>query len=398
MKNKNKKKEPSKFIKINPLSKSFEPALFYGFTSISTPRINKEDTLKANELKESWLRNPADLPWVFTQDFAEERSAMFRKYIDENMMAIPQPVMLAYESSHGNTKNKKSVNLEILGSTKSIAEALLLKTAISILKDNGYKNLQIKVNSIGDKESYNKYAKELIAFYRKNLNSLTPHCRQNFKKDPLYVVACKNKSCSCHRDDAPSSICSLSDESRQHFKEVLEYIETMEVPYNIDNTLVSDRRFCSQTVIEIINKREDGKEELVANAFRFDCLAQKFGNKKDIPGIVMKVFVDKDKKNTQIKKVKRPNIFLLQISDDAKHKSLEILEILRKENIPVYHMLGRDKFGSQFALVEKLGLPYVIILGKKEAIENTAIVRNNSTRFQETVPVPKLAEYIENLK
>ena len=52
------------------------------------------------------------------------------------------------------------------------------------------------------------------------------HCRQNFKKDPFYVLSCNE--CDPGRqakENAPTSISCLSDASREHFKEVLEYIE-----------------------------------------------------------------------------------------------------------------------------------------------------------------------------
>jgi histidyl-tRNA synthetase len=61
-------------------------------------------------------------------------------------------------------------------------------------------------------------------------------------------------------------------------------------------------------------------------------------------------------------------------------------------------MLGRDKFGSQFAHVEKSKVPYVIIMGKKEFIENSVMVRENMTRTQETVPIHELAEYVKKFK
>ena len=74
------------------------------------------------------------------------------------------------------------------------------------------------------------------------------------------------------------------------------------------------------------------------------------------------------------------------------------MENLRNEKIFVYHMLGRDKFGSQFALAEKSKVPYVIIMGKKEFLEDSVMVRENATRTQETVPISKLAEHIKKVK
>jgi len=60
--------------------------------------------------------------------------------------------------------------------------------------------------------------------------------------------------------------------------------------------------------------------------------------------------------------------------------------------------LGRDKFGSQSASIEKLKIPYVMIMGKRESLENTVMVRENITRTQVIVPLSELAEYIKKLE
>ncbi len=387
----------NKFINFFPIEENLNALLYYGFTTSSAPKISKEDTEKALKIKDSWMNDPEGLPWIFSTEFAEERVALLRKYSEENLQNLPQPVLLAYETNKGAPRGKKCLNLEIIGSASSVSEAILLKTALAILKDNNHEDLFININSIGDKESSNKLGKELTAYYKKNLAELSPTCRQNFKKDSFYVVPCDEKTCAVLKESAPVSLSYLSDESRLHFRNVLEYLETMGVPYNIDNCLISDRKYCSQTIFEIAQKGKSGAKEVLASGFRFDGFVQKIGYKKDIPGAGIKIFIDKNTKVKEISKIKKPKAFFIQISDDAKLKSLEVIETLRQDKVLVYHMLGRDKFGSQFSLVEKLKVPYVIIMGKKESIDNTVMVRDNTTRSQQTVSIIDLSDYLKKL-
>jgi len=390
-------KKETKFISFFPIEENLNALLYYGFTTTSCPKISKEDTDRAEHIKDSWMNNPKDLPWIFSTEFAEERASVLRKYSEENMQNLPQPILLAFETNKGAPRGKKCLNLEILGSPSSVCEAMLLKTAIAILQDNGSKDLFININSIGDKESSNKLGKELTVYYRKNLGGLSPTCRQNFKKDSFYVIPCDEKMCSLLKEGSPIALSCLSDESRTHFKEVLEYLETMQVPYNIDNCLISDRKYCSQTIFEIAQKNKNGGKEVLATGFRFDGFAQKIGIKKEIPGATIKIFIDKNSKSKQISKIKKPKAFFIQISDDAKLKSLDVIETLRQDKVLVYHLLGRDKFGSQFSLVEKLKVPYVIIMGKKESLDNTVMVRDNMTRSQQTIPIEELSMYLKKL-
>jgi histidyl-tRNA synthetase len=68
--------------------------------------------------------------------------------------------------------------LDVLGSEKSIVDALVIKTAITILEEAGAKNLTVDINSIGDKDCRNSYVRELTNYYKKHLDKL-PHMFHN---------------------------------------------------------------------------------------------------------------------------------------------------------------------------------------------------------------------------
>lgn len=392
-------KKPNHFTFL-PVNKMAEAAIYFGFTSTKPVQITKDDVHKASSLKDNYTKNVSGLPWMFSQVFAEERVALLREYLEKNLSSLPQPVMLVHESDIIKERAKHTINLEVMGTDRSIAEALLIKTAVSMLKDNGYKDFIIEINSIGDKESMNKFSKDLTNYYKKNLNNLSAHCRQNFKKDPYYLLHCNECDDGCKlKDAAPTSLSCLSDASRAHFKEVLEFIETMNIPYKINNYLVPDKKYCSGTVFEIKETLNDGAiGETLAVGFRYDGIAQKIGHKRDNPGVGIKIFLKKKAVVKKLSKLEKPVAFYIQLGDEAKHKSLELIDMLKNEKIFVHHMLGRDKFGSQFAHVEKTKVPYVIIMGKKEFLEGSVMVRENVTRTQQSIPVHELANHIKKLK
>ena len=243
-------KETSKFVEFLPINKSAEAALYYGFTPIKNLQISKDDINKVSSLKDNFSKSN-ELSWIFSQTFAEERASLIRDYIEKEMSSLSQPVMLIHESTNIKERAKDTINLEIMGTSKSIAEALLIKTTLSILRDNGHKDFSIEINTIGDKESINKFSKELTNYLKKNLNSLPAHCRQNFKKDPFYVLSCEECDSIKIKDTAPTSISCLSDESRIHFKEVLEYIESLNLPYIINHNLIGSGFYTGGTVFQI---------------------------------------------------------------------------------------------------------------------------------------------------
>jgi histidyl-tRNA synthetase len=141
----------------------------------------------------------------------------------------------------------------------------------------------------------------------------------------------------------------------------------------------------------------------IAGGGRYDYLGKMLGSKKDIPAIGMAIGVDRVVESSWYAKLsprimKKPKIYFIQLGFDAKLKSLNILEILRKAKVPIVQSLSKDSLGSQLAIAEQLGTPYTLIFGQKEALENSVIVRDMATRSQETVSLDNLLEYIKKLK
>ena len=91
-------------------------------------------------------------------------------------------------------------------------------------------------------------------------------------------------------------------------------------------------------------------------------------------------------------------MYFIQLGTEAKLKSLNIIETLRKAHIPTAQAIAKDSLGAQLATAEKMNIPYALIFGVKEALENSVIVRNMTSRSQETVKIPKLIEHLKELK
>ena len=88
----------------------------------------------------------------------------------------------------------------------------------------------------------------------------------------------------------------------------------------------------------------------------------------------------------------------MQLGPEAKLKSLTIIEELRKNKIPVCHSLTRDKASGQLSAADNMRMPYVLIMGKKEAHDGTIAVRENTTRSQKVIPLENLPKELIRLK
>ncbi len=93
--------------------------------------------------------------------------------------------------------------------------------------------------------------------------------------------------------------------------------------------------------------------------------------------------------------VLKPRILFIQLGAEALRRGLVVLELLRRARIPVSQALGAHSLAEQVGRAERDEIPYTVIIGHREAIDGTAIVRDTLTRSQETIPVTMLPRYFK---
>lgn len=378
-------------MKKDKKQKANEVASYYGFGLIEPPIINKGDIHKIKVLLQNEPLHRRD----YFANLPEKKAAILRLYEEKNMANLPQPVMFCFSDK----LDGKYFNLEILGCAKAISEATIIQTALAILREQGYHDLYVNINSLGDRESANRFFRELGNFCRKHSDTLPADCRSAIKCDASEFFHCHGEKFEALLEETPKSVASLSELAKIHFKEVLEYLEALDIPYRINNALLGIHQIVTHTIFEIRDLKSENDDGPLAFGFRYNAVARKIGMKKEIPALGVTIAVKKttDKK-LSAGKTKKPSVFFAQIGAEAKLQSLKIIEMLRQARIDICQSLSKDKISSQMAVAENLKVPYIIIMGQKEALESAVIVRNMFNRSQTVVPIPKLADYLKHLK
>ncbi|MFA5934166.1 MAG: histidine--tRNA ligase [Candidatus Paceibacterota bacterium] len=397
--------------------KAQEVAIYYGFKPIETPMLEHEEVFTSaigigTDVVDKEMYTLRTKGGDHLALRPEHTAPLMRAYIEHGMQNEPQPVMFyqygpAFRHDNpqkGRYRQFSMFDLDALGSEKSIIDALVMKTAMVILEEFGAENLSIDINSIGDKECRSGYIKELTNYYKKHLSVLPPIDRERLKTNPLRILDSKEAKTKEINEHAPDAVSFLCHPCKKHFKEVLEYLEEMNIPYTINKNLVRGLSYYTRTVFEIIGEPdENGNALTLGGGGRYDYLAKHIGSKKDVPAMGMAFGVDRVLMAPWYKKhapriLKKPKIYFIQLGFDAKLKSLNVIEILRKAHIPIAQSLSKDTLGAQLAIAEKLAVPYTIIFGQKEALEQSVIVRDMATRSQETVKIKNLLEYLKEIK
>ena len=390
-----------------------ELANFYQFQKIETP------ILEETELFSKGIGLTTDI--VGKQMFVlrtkggdsltlkpEGTAPIVRAYIEHGMFNLSQPVKLWYFSPFfryehpqaGRYRQFWQFGLEVLGEENSVVDAQIIQIFSNILKELKFKNLVIEVNSIGDSQCRPYYKKLLTSYFRSREMALCSDCRQRLRENPLRILDCKEEKCQPVKAAAPQMIDHLCEECHKHFKEVLEFLDEVELPYHLNPYLVRGLDYYTKTVFEIYEDSEEGRSQgALVGGGRYDNLAKLLGG-KDTPacggacGIERLINLMKTKK-IRLPRPPLPKVFLAQLGDLAKRKSLRFMEDFRKEKIQVVESLGRDSLKAQLSKANKFGIKYTLILGQKEALEGTIIIRDMEIGKQEIVKMEKVVREIK---
>jgi len=390
-------------------------ASFYGFEKIETP------VMEFSELYEKGTGLNTDI--VEKQMFSlktkggdhlalrpEFTPGIIRAFIQHGMMSLPQPVKLfsigsvfRYESPQaGRFRQFRQIDFEVFGEKSPAIDAQVIQVFYNLLSELKFKNLIIEVNSIGANCCRHYFKKILTSYLRSRLNSLCLDCKRRARENPLRFLDCKEEKCQPIKVQAPQIIDHLCEECHNHFKETLEFLDELGLPYRLNPYLVRGLDYYTKTVFEIFADAP-GQENILPIALvgggRFDALGKVIGN-KDIPacgaaaGVERIVSLMKENKLRVGPEMKR-DVFLAQVGGLSKRKSLKLFEELRQAKIPVAESISKDSLKVQLARADRLGVRYALILGQKEALEKTVILRDMQKGTQDTIKIEKAVHEIK---
>ena len=404
------------WLKIEEVVSSI--ANFYGFSKITTPILEEEElfvkgTGQDTEIVEKQMysfRTKGGKRVVLRPEFTP---SIVRAYIQNGMESLPKPVKLwsfgpvfRYERPQkGRYRQFWQFTFEIFGDKSPIQDVLLIQIFSDILRDLSLSKWIVEVNSIGCKECRSYYLRQLKNYYKNRLREICPECEKRLKKNPLRLLDCKEEKCQRVKKFAPQIVNSLCEDCHQYLKRVLEILDTIQIPYVLNPYLVRGLDYYTKTVFEFVPQdKKEGQSALIGGG-RYDYLINQMGG-KDTPAIggaggVERIIeeIREQKINILAKRVerfeKKPKMFLAQLRELAKEKSLTLLEEFRKNKIIIGENVGKDNLKVQLEQAAKLGVKYTLILGQREALEDTVIIRNMETGIQEIVFIKDIVKEIK---
>ncbi len=360
---------------------------YYGFTPLSALTNAKRGTGNKTPYPDSVNVDALD-------PVAKEVASFLKTLRDTNITPSPlRPIFTWHTNAASGRALPKQVVIQFhaLGVDRPIADVVLIRALRSLVADMMKNEPRLRINSMGDKETRGRLARELTSFFRKRAGTLPEVCTEHARTDVWKAAEILAE----HEDRAgmPSPTEHLSEASRKHFENVLEYLEATETPYELSPNLLTRGGVWGETCFEL-----SGDERVHAWGSRYHDLARAFF-KTHGPSVggVLRFSSETRDVVPPVRERSSPRFVFVHIGDEAKRESMRLADTLRRARIPLTQAIGIESLTEQMRFADTLNPRYLLIMGRKEALERSVILRERSSHTESLIALDALVDRLRTV-
>lgn len=339
----------------------------------------------------------------------EGTAGVVRSYIENKMYGdASQPIKLYYNGTmyryerpqSGRDRELTQFGVEVLGSNDPAIDAEVISVAVNIFKLLGLKGVKVKINSLGDTESRNNYRQALIDYFKPHINELCEDCQERLMKNPLRILDCKVDASNELLLNAPSMLDYLNEDSMNRFMDVQNYLDVLDIEYEVDPKIVRGLDYYCHTVFEIEATVKDfGSNNVIAAGGRYDTLVGNLDG-PDTPGIgfacgVGRLVMALEKENISLPIADELDAFILYVNETEKEYAMALTQDLRMNGFRVdTDYMGRS-LKAQFKQADRYKAKFLIILNGEDLVGGEIQVKDNQTKETTMVKEAEIDDYLD---
>lgn len=339
----------------------------------------------------------------------EGTAGVVRSYIENKMYGdTTQPVKLYYNGTmyryerpqSGRNREFTQFGVEVLGSDDPMLDAEVISFSYNIFKILGLGNVKVKINSLGDKDSRDRYREALINYFKPHIGELCEDCKNRLEKNPLRILDCKVDNDLDIMKKAPVMYDYLNDESKKRFEQVKKFLSLLDVDFYEDYSIVRGLDYYNHTVFEVeASIDSEGKIAALGGGGRYNGLVEMLGGPQT-SGIGFAIGLDRISLALDTAGIKLPiddaiDVFVMYVSETEKEFAITLVQELRMNGFSCdTEYTGRGLKG-QFKQADRLNSKMLIILNDEDLKENMITIKNNITKEEEKVDLDYMLYFLD---
>ncbi|MCJ0892711.1 histidine--tRNA ligase [Rhodococcus sp. ARC_M12] len=331
----------------------------------------------------------------------EGTAGVMRAVIEHGLDRGALPVKLAYAGPFfryerpqaGRYRQLQQVGVEAIGVDDPALDAEVIAVADAGFRALGLTGFRLEITSLGDDTCRPQY-RELLQQFLFAL-PLDEDTRRRAEINPLRVLDDKRPEVRAMTADAPLMLDHLSVSAKEHFDEVLAYLDVMNVPYLVNPRMVRGLDYYTKTTFEFVHDGL-GAQSGIGGGGRYDGLMEQLGGQA-LSGIGFGLGVDRTvlalaAEGKTAGATARCQVFGVPMGAGAKLAIVDIAAQLRERGIAVDMAYGNRGIKGAMKAADRSGARFALVLGDQELAAESVLMKDLSNGEQDTVPMADVVD------
>lgn len=303
--------------------------------------------------------------------------------------------MYRYERPQsGRNREFTQFGIEAFNSNDPMIDAEVISVGYYLLNNLGIE-ATVAINSLGDAESRKNYTEALVKYLKPHINDLCEDCQNRINTNPLRILDCKVDKDSEILKNVPKISDYLSKESKERFDKVKEYLNILDINYEVNENIVRGLDYYDENVWEYI---ADSDGVTLGGGGRYNHLVETLDG-PSIPAVGFAMGIERIilniKENIDIKNLDQAvDVYVMSVSEEEKIHALEIAQYLRLNNISTEINSANLSMKSQFKIADKLQAKFLIILNNEDLQKGLINVKDNVTKEEMKIDEAEIVDWI----
>jgi histidyl-tRNA synthetase len=381
--------------------------IFYNYEEIATPlvehiQIFNRSLGETSDIVSKEMYNFTDQGDDHLVLRPEGTAALARAYISNNFQ---QKLLNKYfyigsmfrreRPQSGRLRQFNQFGLEFFGIRNIMSDLEVILVADKFLSEVGIRdNLRLELNSLGNKESREKYVKSLTEFFIKKKDHLSEESLRRLDKNPLRILDSKNSEDLQIIKECPKINSFFDKESRDFFDGITNGLNQLGIKFELNPSLVRGLDYYNHTAFEYKTFEEKSQNTILAGG-RYDSLVKMLGGDEST-GVGWAAGIERIALNLVSKSKEKLKISIFSNSPYFDFDVMNIIKNLKPlENLQI-NFINSGNLKKKLSRANKLESFACIILVEDEWKEKQLIWKDLINNSQETFHLEKLEEFLNH--
>ncbi|HEY0841622.1 histidine--tRNA ligase [Methylotenera sp.] len=361
----------------------------YGYKNIRMPLVESTDLFVRSVGEHTDIVEKEMYAWEDALNgdkltLRPEGTAGCVRAVVENNLTYNGPVRLWYSGAmfrHENVQKGRQrqfhqIGVEAFGFDTPEVDAEQIVLLARLWRELGIQDVELQINSIGDAHERAEYRNVLIAYFEQHAELLDEDAKRRLHTNPLRILDTKNPRMQAMCEAAPKLLDCLGAETRTHFEGLCKRLNDAGVAYTVNPRLVRGLDYYNRTVFEWVTTKL-GAQGTIAGGGRYDSLVERLGGDAT-PACGFGIGLERVfllMQEYEIEADDAPDVYLVNVGEQAESAAFGIAERLRNANIQVVLHAGGGSFKSQMKKADRSRAKYALILGDDEVANNEVALK-----------------------